>query len=230
MASDFEKREKAYDQSNASAPFFRLMNESFNVWNNYFKTWSNIARGPVVNDAQVSRGAQNATHKLTRFSQEVMRLNQSYWSSLFDLSKNFFDGSFTSQPQDPAETTSKIELSGRKGDIVGGSFVIENKQSVATMVSFVVTDLIPDVETAAVLEPNTFEFKPANFAIDPGGEATINFFITLSDEFEENTTYRSWIGIKGMPGMEVLIIAKVLETNKGNRRKKSVSQKSRQSK
>lgn len=199
----------------------QYFNESTKIWEKYVKILSGMSKGKFKDPKFQQRVADFSKNEAGEFMRNLMQLNLNYYSVLMNMSADFtnrvFESVFQSSPDAKAQPTeapappptkSAIELSGRQGDVLMASFVIENKKQSPADISFEVSKLSTNGKTPAI-KPQA-EFEPASFVLQPGEERTIHFRLKLTEKYKANSIYRGEVGVKGIPGMEMDLNVSVL--------------------
>jgi hypothetical protein len=154
-----------------------------------------------------------ASEETARYIRSLATLSASYYSALTDLTRNYNDRFFArvmqravsgSESSSPEPQRVAMDLRGKIGETIVGSFVIENNRVSATEISFVVSEFAGPEGTDPFRPP--LQIQPPHFMLEPKEERTVSLNLPLLQEvFAPGQQYTAAIVVRGYGDLELML-------------------------
>ena len=199
----------------------RYMTENMRIWQRSAEVARHLSEGEMRGGDVQRQIAEFARKDGEEFLQNLMTLNMNYYSLLLDmsvdLSNRIFDQVLNAPaPSAPAHvepapaaqpsggTRFELIFEGQPGEVISRPFVVHNKKSATTAVSFEITEFIGEEGAPRFRAP--VEFAPERFTLEAGAEQVVECRVRLVPEFAPGRRYMALVRVTNFPGMEIGLI------------------------
>ena len=181
----------------------------------YSELAQRIVRGELDERTVREEFIRFSREETIRYLRNLATLSLSYYSALLELGlsyqNRFFervldatnDGNVTAPRTAPPQRV-EIELRALVGQEVTSSFVIENKRTERTEISFLISEFVGPPGIAPFRPP--LQLKPPRFTLDPREESVVTLALPLLPElFTPGQRYTAKIVVGGYDDMELIL-------------------------
>jgi|SRR5690606_14141477 hypothetical protein len=191
----------------------RASAEQMRSMQRYNEMMQRIIRGELSESEIREEYMRFASEETARYIRSLATLSANYYSALNELTRNYNDRFFARVMQRAvpgSETPSSeaqrvaMELRGKAGETIVGSFVIENNRVNATEISFVVSEFTGPEGTDPFRPP--LQIQPPHFMLEPKEERTVTLNLPLLPEvFAPGQEYTATIIVRGYDNLELML-------------------------
>lgn len=197
----------------------RSITESQRAAGRYTEWTQRLQRGELFDEASRGDYLRFVTEETSRYARDLMTLGLTYYTDVLKLGSTYSEHFFEQMLRDASEREAEVSLDATQasaappqrvvldvhapiGEEAVRSFVLENKNTTAKEISFLVSDFIGPAGTAPFRL--NLNIQPSRFVLSPGEERAITLRLLLSPElFEPGHRYTATVLVRGYGELEL---------------------------
>lgn len=190
--------------------------EQMRAWQRYNELIQRISRGDLDDQAIREEYMRFAREESQHYARQITALSLQYYTDLVELYRSYTDHFFrmvfreadgVHQPETQAATQPRqvgMDLHAPSGEVAQGSFVLENKRTESTEISFMISEFIEAGGTTSFRPP--LHIQPPRFKLGPREEAVVTLHLPMYRElFEPGKVYTATVVVRGYEDLELVL-------------------------